>query len=72
MHLDELHQVLDPEVGERHDTVFADAIDPDDAVLDVHFIGDIPQPIFVLTELLGDAIDCGDVMDLVDVHVHAA
>ena len=40
---DELDQVFDPEVGERLDAVFSDAIDPDGAVLDLHFIGDVPH-----------------------------
>jgi len=37
-----------------------------------HFVGDIAQPVFILTEVLSDADDGGDVMDLVDVHRHAA
>ena len=52
MHLGELDQVLDSEVGERQDAVFSDAIDPDDTVLDFHFIGDVPQPILVFFEIL--------------------
>jgi hypothetical protein len=72
VHLDEFHQVVDPKVGKGHHAVFADAIDPHDAVLDFHFVGDVPQPVLVLAELLGGVIDCGAVMDLVDVHGHAA
>src|SRR2546426_5746913 len=71
-HPDELHQGLDAEVGERHDAVFADAIDPDDAVLRIHSIGDIPQPVLVFTEILCDATDRGDGMNFVDVHDYAA
>ncbi|WP_156439566.1 hypothetical protein [Bradyrhizobium valentinum] len=41
--------------SERHDAVFSDAIDPDEAVLGVHF-----------TDVLGDAIYCGEAMDVVD------
>jgi hypothetical protein len=70
--LDELHQVLDPEVCERHDAVLTDAIDPNDGVLDFHFVNDVRQLILVFPELPGDAIDRGNVMDLVDVHGHAA
>ena len=33
VHLDELDQVLDAEVGERQDAVFSDAIDPDDVTM---------------------------------------
>ena len=72
MHFDELDQVLDAEVGERQDAVFSDAIDPDDAILDFHFIGNVPQPILVFAEVLGDASDGGDVMDFIDVRGHAA
>ena len=72
VHLDELDQVLDAEVGERHDAVFSNAIDPDAAVLGVHFAGDVGQPVFVFAEVLGDEIDGGDVMELVDVHGQAA
>jgi hypothetical protein len=60
VHLDEFDQALNTKVGQRQDAVFPDAIDPDDTVLDFHFIGNVPQLI------LGDA---GDVMDLVDVRV---
>ena len=72
MHFDELDQVLDAEVGERQDAVFSDPVDPNDAILDLHFIGDVRQPVFVFAEILGDAIDGDDVMDLVDVHDQAA
>ena len=49
---DELHRVLHPKVCESHDAVFTDAIDPNDAVLDFHFVGDFPQPGLVFAELL--------------------
>jgi hypothetical protein len=42
VHPDELDQVFDSELGERLDAIFSDAIDADDAVLDLHFIGDLP------------------------------
>ena len=71
MHLDELDQALNSEVGERQDPVF-DAMDPDDTVLDFHFIGDVPQPILVFSEISGDLGDGRDVMDLVDVGGPAA
>ena len=72
MHPDKILEILDTEVGERHDAVIADAVDPDDAVLDLHFGGNIPQPIFVFAKFGGDTTDRGDVMDLVDVHGQAA
>ena len=72
VHFDQLDEVLDAEVGERHDAVFSDPVDPDDPILDFHFIGDVRQPVFAFAEVLGDAMDGGDVMDLVDVHDQAA
>ena len=72
MQFDELDQVLNAEVGERQDPVFSDAIDPNDTVLDFHFVGDIPEPILIFSEILGDFGNGLDVMDLVDVHGHAA
>ncbi|MCA6120252.1 hypothetical protein J6524_36345 [Bradyrhizobium sp. WSM 1738] len=52
LHTNELDQVFDSEVGERPDAIFSYAIGPDDAALDLHFIGDVPQPVFVLAEVL--------------------
>ena len=71
VHPNELDQVFDTEVGERLDAIFSDAIDPDETVLDLHFTGDIPQPVFVLAEVRGHTSDGGDVMNLVDVHDYA-
>ncbi len=65
---DELDQVFDSEVSECLDAVVYGAIDPDDAVLDLHVTGDVSQPVFA--EVLGDTCDGGDVMELVDVHIH--
>jgi hypothetical protein len=72
VHADEFLKVLDAEVGKRHDAVVADAVDPDASVLGFHFSGNFPEPIFVIAEFFGDAVDSGDVMDLVDVHGQAA
>ena len=52
--LDELDQVFDTGLDERLDAVYSDAIDPDHAILDLHFYSDVPQPIFVFTEVLRD------------------
>ena len=71
MEPDKLNQVLDSEVGERHDAIFTDAIDPDEAVLGIHFIGDVAQPVLIFAEMLGDASDGGDVMNLVDMYDRA-
>ena len=70
--LDKLDEVFNSEVGKRHDAVFSNAIDPDDAVLGIHFVGDAVQPVFVFAEVLSDTGDGGDVMNLVDVHGYAA
>ena len=72
VHADEFGQIFDSQVGERLDTIFSDAIDPDDAVLDLHFVGDVPQPVLVFAEVLRDLSNGGDVMNLVDVHGYAA
>src|SRR5262249_41588375 len=69
---DEVFQIFDSEVGECFDAVFSDAIDPDHAVLDLHFDRDIPEAVFMLAEVLRDLSNGGDVMNLVDVHGHAA
>ncbi len=65
---DELGQIFDPEVGEGEDTVVTNAEHPDDAVLNVHFTGDVAHPLFVLAKIGGNTGDGGDVMNLVDVH----
>ena len=45
VHFDQLDEVLDAEVGERHDALIARAVDPDQAILLIHFGGDVPQPV---------------------------
>ena len=40
---------------------------PDTIVLGIHFVGDVPQPVLVFAEVLGDTGDGGDVIDFVDV-----
>ena len=65
--LDEAGEGIDAEVGEGHDAFLTRAVDPDQAVLLIHFVGDVPQPIFVFAEHRRDTGDGVDVMDLVDV-----
>ena len=72
MHFDQLGEVFDAEVGERHDAVFSDAIDPDYTVLNFHFIGDVRQPFLTFTEVFSNASYGCDVMDFVDVYDQAA
>ena len=40
VHLNGLDEAVDAEVSERLEPVFSGAIDPDGAVLDLHFVGD--------------------------------
>jgi hypothetical protein len=51
------------------DATFSDAIDPDDAILDLHLADNVSHPLFVFAEVLGDTGDGGDVMDLVELHL---
>jgi hypothetical protein len=53
--LDDAGEGLDVEGGERHDAVVAWTVDPDQAVLMVHFVGDVPRPILGLAEHPGNA-----------------
>ncbi len=57
MDSDEVHEAFDSEVGEGLDAMFSDAIDPDGPVFDLHFIGDVSQPVFVFTKILGNTVD---------------
>ncbi|MEY9181297.1 hypothetical protein [Bradyrhizobium sp. USDA 313] len=56
MHPDELRQVFDAEVGERHDLI-THTINPDDAILRVHSVGHVPDPVLVFAEVFCDACD---------------
>ena len=68
MGFDEIDEVVDSEVGEGQNAVIAEPVDPYDAVLCVHLVGDVVQPVFAFAEILGDAVDRCDARDLVDVH----
>ena len=72
VYADKLDQVFDSEVGECLDAIFFDAINADDAVLNLHLTGDVSQPVFVCVEVPGDTGDGFDAMNLVDVHSHTA
>jgi hypothetical protein len=72
MDFDELDQALNSEVGECHDAVFADPIDPYQAVLGFHVGCDVVEPVLALAEFPGDEVDRLNVRDLVDVHGQAA
>ncbi|WP_187435440.1 hypothetical protein [Bradyrhizobium cytisi] len=52
--------------------MFAGDIDPDCAMFDLHFIGDVWQPVFILAKFLGNTLDAGNVTNLADVHGYTA
>ncbi|MCK1741042.1 hypothetical protein IVA80_09135 [Bradyrhizobium sp. 139] len=66
---DELDQVFDAEVGERHDAGVTYAVNSDDAVPRLHSVGHIPEPVLVLAGSF--ATDGEDGMNFVDVHGYA-
>lgn len=45
-----LIKVFCAKVGECLDTIFIDAVDSDHAVLDLHFVGDVTQPVVIFAE----------------------
>ena len=51
MDLDQLDQGFDPEVGECQDLVVAGPVNPDHAILGIHFHGDIVKPVDALAEV---------------------
>lgn len=44
---DSLHHIFDAKMGERHDPVVTDAVNPDDAVLRIYSVGHVPKPVLV-------------------------
>src|SRR6185437_1885539 len=71
--LDKTGEGFDAKVGERHNAVVAWAIDPDQSVLLIHFVGDVPQPVLVLAKHFSDASNCSDMMNFIGrCHVQAA
>ena len=48
--LDQLDEAVDAVVGEGYDAIVAEAEDPDEAVLRLHFDGDVEQEVDVLAE----------------------
>ena len=65
--LDQLDEAVDAEVGESHDALVVEPLDPDYAVFRLHFDGDVEEEVDVFAEFLGDPVDGPDVGDLVDV-----
>ena len=63
---DKAGERLDAEVCERHHARVARAVDPDQAVLLVHFGGHVAQPVLILSEHFRDPGDGVDVVNLVD------
>src|SRR5271166_4631645 len=66
--LDQFDEAVDAEVGEGHNAFVCEAQHPDEAVLGLHFNGDVEEEVDVLAEVFGDAVDGPDAGDLVDVH----
>ena len=63
MDLDQLDEAVDAIVGEGHDAFVAEAQHPDEAVLGLHFDGDVEEEVDVLAEVFGDAVDGPDAGD---------
>jgi hypothetical protein len=55
--LDQLDEAVDAVVGEDHGTVVVEAVDPDQAILGLHFDGDVEPEVEVLADVFGDAVD---------------
>jgi hypothetical protein len=72
MDFDQLDQGFGPEVVKCHDFVVARPLDPDHAILGIHFDGDIVEPVDALAEIGGNAVDSRYTLNLVDVHFQAA
>ena len=72
MDLEKVSELIDALVGERHDAVVVEAVDPDDAVLAVHTERDFVQQIFLDAELAGDSGDDGNGVDFVALHCRIA
>lgn len=66
MDFDKFGQRFDAEVGERHNALVGGTINPDLTVLGIHFVSDVPQPVLIFAEHLGNPSDGVDVVDLVD------
>jgi hypothetical protein len=50
--LDQLDEAVDAEVGESHDALVFERLDPDYAVFRVHFYGDVEEEAGVFAEFL--------------------
>ena len=72
MDCDEFAEIFDTEVGEGHDAIIAEIVDPNQAVFGFHLHGDLPMPLLVRSQLFGDAVNREDMVDLVDLHGQAA
>jgi hypothetical protein len=51
--LDQLDKAVDAEVGESHDALVFEPVDPDYAVFRFHFDGDVEEEVDVFAEFLG-------------------
>src|ERR1700735_2749799 len=55
--LDQLDEAVDAVVGEGRDAFVAEAQDPDEAVLGLHFDSGVEQEVDIFAEVFGDAVD---------------
>ena len=55
--LDQLDEAVDAEVGESHDALVFEPLDPDYAVFRLHFDGDVEEEVDVFAEFLGHPVD---------------
>jgi hypothetical protein len=54
---DDFFEALDAEGGEGRHALFAHAIDPKAAIFGIHVDLEVPQPLLVLAELVGDVFE---------------
>jgi hypothetical protein len=66
--LDQFNKAFDAEVGEGHDALLAEPLDPDHAIFRLHFQGDVEEEVDVFAEVLCDKVYGPDVGDLIEVH----
>ena len=66
MDLEQFDEAFDTEVGEGDDAFVVETVDPDEAVLGLHYQSDVIERVGVLAEFLCDKIDGLDMRDLVN------
>lgn len=59
-------RVFDVKASEGDNAIVARVVDPDQAALRIHFVGNVPHRVLILAEHFGDAGDGVDMMNLVN------